>query len=263
MADLVITTARRQTVELLTRAHQWARTLGAPVVPRRGRAVEVLCAEEGVVGALVVEADRDVYYEPSRKLQYFFHPNLASVRIRNLQQGAPDHMVQAMQLGPGDHVLDCTMGRGADAIICAWVVGESGRVVALEKVPVIAHLTMEGLRRGYFVGPRFTAIMRRVDARCADYDQFLPQCEARSFDVVYFDPLFHEPVAQSRSMESLRALAHAEALTSQTLQQARRVARRCVVIKQRRGTPLWEELGVTQVYGGKQSRVEYGVVPAF
>jgi hypothetical protein len=35
-----------------------------------------------------------------------------------------------------------------------------------------------------------------------------------------------------------------------------------VVIKQRKGTPLWEELGVTQVQGSPGGRVEYGVVKA-
>ena len=60
-----------------------------------------------------------------------------------------------------------------------------------------------------------------------------------SFDVVYFDPVFHEPIRESLSMTDLRALAHKDGVTQEALQRARRVARRTVVIKQRRGTTLW------------------------
>jgi 16S rRNA G966 N2-methylase RsmD len=142
----------------------------------------------------------------------------------------------------------------------AWVVGETGRVVAIEKVPVIAWLTIEGLREREFVSERFTQTMRRVDARCADYNDFLPTCADDEFDVVYFDPVFHRPVEESESMKDLRDLAHKGGLTAEAVAQALRVARRCVVIKQRQETPLWKELGVTEIHGGPQSRVEYGVL---
>lgn len=259
---LVITTARKVSGDIMSRARHWGRLLDARVVPREGRSIEALCREEGVEGVLTVQAERVTYYEPRRGIEYFFHPNLAAMRIRNIERGATDHMVEAMDLGPGDEVLDCTMGRAADAIIAAHAVGETGRVVAIEKEPVIAHLTIEGLRSAWFVSDRFTAVMRRVDARCADYNDFLPSCAAKSFDVVYFDPLFHRPLDKSQSMEDLRALGHREDITLQTLQEALRVARRCVVIKQRQDTPLWAALGVTEIHGGRQSRVEYGVIRA-
>lgn len=262
MADLVITTARKPSEDNLRRARHWAGLLGAPVVERRGRSLSLLCQEEAVRGALVIQTERETYYEPAAGVELFFHPNLASVRIKNLLKGDPDHMVAAMELGPGDHVLDCTMGRGADAIICTHVVGEVGRVVAIEKVPVIAHLTIEGLRHSHYVSDAFTALMRRVDARCADYNDFLPACGDGSFDVVYFDPIFHDPVEQSQSMAPVRAVGESAGLNAAAVGQALRVARRAVVIKQRRGTGLWEKLGVQVTLRGAQSRVEYGVLRA-
>lgn len=260
MPPLVITTARKVSADVMSRARHWARLLDARVVARNGRSIEAICREEGVEGVLTVQAERVTYHEPGRDIEYFFHPNLAAMRIRNIERGAGDHMVEAMALRHGDEVLDCTMGRAADAIIAAFSVGETGHVVAVEKEPVIAHLTIEGLRTAWFVSERFTALMRRVDARCADYNDFLPACDADSFDVVYFDPVFHRPVEQSQSMEDLRALAHREEITPRTLRDALRVARRCVVIKQRQGTPLWEHLGVSEVHRGRRSRVEYGVI---
>ncbi len=260
MADLVITTARKPSEDNLARARYWARLLQAPVVERRGRSLPVLCQEENVRGALVIQVQRETYYEPAAGVELFFHPNLASVRIRNINEGSPDHMVAAMELATGDRVLDCTMGRGADAIICTHVVGHTGHVVAIEKVPVIAHLTIEGLRNSHYVSDAFTALMRRVDARCADYNQFLPTCEDAAFDVVYFDPIFHDPVEKSQSMAPVRAVGESAGLTVEASRQALRVARRAVVIKQRRGTGLWDMLGVQETLRGAQSRVEYGVL---
>ena len=259
-ASLVVTTARKLTEASVAEAARWSQLLSAPVARRGGRSIEALCRDEQVSGVLVLGGDRPVYYEPAAGLEFFFHPNMAAVRVHTIQHGQPDHMIEAMQLAPGDAVLDCTMGRGADAILCAFVVGDSGRVLAIEKVPVIAHLTMEGLHTAEYGSRRLIAAMRRVHARRADYREFLPTCETATFDVVYFDPLFHEPVEQSESMASLRALAHRESVTSADVQAATRVARRRVVVKQRRGTPLWDELGITEVKGGKQSRVEYGVL---
>lgn len=262
MRELVITTARHVRGDAGARAGRWAALLGAPLVARQGRSVEALCRQEDARGVLVVAADRDTYYEPAAGIEYFFHPNLASMRIRNLEGGRPDHLIAAMELQPEDQVLDCTLGRASDAILCAYVVGEAGRVVGIEKVPVIAHLTIQGLREGEFVSRRFTALMRRVEAICADYREFLPRCAPRSFDVVYFDPVFHQPIEESQSMSDLRALAHPETVGPEAVAEARRVARRCVVIKQRRGTGLWETLGVTRLHRGAQSRVEYGVICA-
>lgn len=274
---LVITTARRPTDEMLARADRWANWLAAPIIDRRGRSVTRLCREEKAEGVLVLQADRTIYFQPSAGIEYFFHPNLASVRIHNLLRGTGDHMVDAMRLQPGDEVLDCTLGRASDALICAHVVfgqapekadetddtaTQQGRVVGIEKVPLLAYLTIDGLQNTSFVSKRFTALMRRIEAYCAGYEEFLAQCSKDSFDVVYFDPIFHAPVEESQSMEDLRALAHKHPLSEEAVENALRVARRCVVIKQRRETPLWDRLGVTETHGGKQSRVEYGVLPA-
>jgi hypothetical protein len=260
MPDIIITTARADHPGLASRAACWAQWLGAPVVLRNDRNVERLCQDHQARGVVVVTAGRTTYYEPASGLEYFFHPNLASVRIHNLRVGLRDQMVQAMELQPGDEVLDCTMGRASDCILCASVVGETGRVVGVEKVPVVAYLTVEGLQVSEFVSPRFTALMRRVDARCADYNDFLPTCADRSFDVVYFDPPFDRPITESLSMADLRALAHKETIRAEAVYEALRVARRSVVIKQRRGTALWRALGVEDIRGGRSARVEYGVL---
>lgn len=262
MPDIVITTARKANPDIWRRAREWAQTLDAPVVPRLERSLSKLCREENARGVLVVTTEGEVYHEPATGVAYHFHPNLAALRIHNITSGGGDQMIEAMRLGPGDEVLDCTLGLGAEAIVCSHVVGGAGRVVGIEKVPIIAHLTIKGLKVGEFVSERFVRAMRRVQAHCADHREYLPQCEAGSFDVVYFDPIFDEPVPKSQSMEPLRAVADPSPLSKEALEEALRVARRCVVIKQRRGTRLWQELGVCELHSGGKSRVEYGVIDA-
>jgi hypothetical protein len=213
-----------------------------------------------VAGVLVVSPDRVTYYEPARGLEYFFHPSMLKVRLHNYRRGNPDPMLAAMQLRPGDEVLDCTLGRAADAALCAWVVGEQGRVLGLEKSPLLAHLTIDGLQRYEDPSRELTRLLRRIEARHADYNEYLPTCRTACFDIVYFDPIFHSPVEQSAAMAPLRALADTSPLSAPAVREARRVARRRVVIKQRKGTPVWGELGVTRLEGSPKSRVEYGIV---
>ncbi len=261
MSRLIVTTSREPSEERLAQAAIWAERLRAPLIPREGRSLADLAATHGVPGVLVVGGNRVTYHEPDRDLVYFFHPGMARRRIRNCDSGRGDPMVTAMGLRPGDSVLDCTLGRGTDATLAAHVVGPAGRVVGLEKVPVLAWLTIEGLRTYEIEDPATREAMRRVEARCADYRDFLPAQPDGAFDVVYFDPLFDRMVDGATSMIPLRQLASHEPVTAEAIAEARRVARRCVVVKQRVGSGLWEELpfAFRRVSGGR-SNVEYGVL---
>lgn len=261
MAEIVVTTSVRVTGECLARAREAGEFLGARVVARDRRGLAKLCEQERAEGVLVI-GSTDVYHEPANGLEFFFHPNLAKMRIGNMKGGKPDHLVSAMGLREGDHVLDCTLGFAAEAIVCAWVVGESGRVVGLEKSPIIAFLAIQGLRRMETVSKAFTALMRRIEAIHADHMEYLLQCADKSFDLVYFDPIFDEPLRKSQSMAPLRAVAEREPLSEDAVREAVRVAKRRVVIKQRRNTELWTRIPVTRIAAGPGSRVEYGVIEA-
>lgn len=261
MPDLIVTTSREPSDERLAQAAIWAERLHAPLIPRGDRSLAALAATHDVRGVLVVGGDRVAYYEPDRDLVYFFHPGMARRRIRNHESGRGDPMVTAMGLRPGDGVLDCTLGRGTDATLAAHVVGPSGRVVGIEKVPVLAWLTIEGLRTYEIDDPATRQAMRRVQAYCADYRDFLPAQPDDAFDVVYFDPLFDRMVEGASSMIPLRQLASHEPVTAEAVAEAQRVARRCVVIKQRAGSGFWETLPFAfRLVSGGRSNVEYGVL---
>ena len=114
---MVVTNSRQPNDAHLAEAARWAGLLDVPLVDRADLSLLRLTQAHGVAGVLVVGGDRVTYYEPARELLYFFHPGMARRRIRNLKAGNGDPMITAMGLGPGDSVLDCTLGRGADATV--------------------------------------------------------------------------------------------------------------------------------------------------
>ncbi len=259
MPAIIVTTSRRPTAALKRQASEWAERLSTSVVPRT-ESIRRLCETHGADGVLVVSQQRITYFEPATGIEYFFHPGMAKVRIHNIEAGHGDPMVRAMELQAADELLDCTVGRASDAIVATYVIGAQGRVLGLERVPVIAQLTIHGLATCEYSGARFTELLRRVEVLQADHREYLPTCADDSFDVVYFDPIFHAPVKQSEAMKPLRALADKATITADVLAQALRVSRRCVVIKQRYGTPLWAQLGITDIRSATGSRIEYGVI---
>ncbi|MGD8240734.1 MAG: class I SAM-dependent methyltransferase [Armatimonadota bacterium] len=259
---IIVTTSRRPPPDTAADAVRWAERLGAPVAPRAGKSLAHLVQEASAEAALVVSGREPRFVRPGDGLEYFFHPNMAKLRLHNIVAGRRDPMLAAMDLKPGDTVLDCTLGRGSDAIVASHAAGEAGRVVGLEIVPIIAELTRHGLRHYESGVARLDEPMRRIQVHCADYRPHLAECELGAFDIVYFDPIFTSPVEKSQSMIPLRALADKDTVTPDALAVARRVARRRVVVKNVVGSPLWEELGIAQLVRGSGSRIEYGIVEA-
>jgi len=263
---LIVTTSGRPREELIAQAREWAERLEAPVVPRCGSGsspmgLAKLAAAHGVQGVLVITPAHPVYCEPATGLEYFFHPGMAKPRVHNCKRGDEDPMLQAMRLQAGDSVLDCTLGRATDAVVAAWKAGPEGRVVGYEKSRVLAELTRHGLAHYVDTSRELTALLRRIEGHWGDYNLVLPALPQGAYDVVYFDPIFDQPLELSHAMAPLRVLADCSPLSPAAVAQARRVARRCVVIKQRRGTALWNQYGVTEIIsGGGSARVEYGVI---
>ena len=137
-----------------------------------------------------------------------------------------------------DRLLDCTFGLGADALFAARVVGPGGKVVAIEKSLPLFAVASEPLRQPWAEG------FAPIDLRHADSAELLPLLEAKSFDVVLFDPMFGRPNRSSNAFGMLRRYADSAPLTAQMLTDARRVARRWVVIKGSRYSKDFKKLGL-------------------
>jgi len=262
MLSLVVTTSRAENPQLHPACEMWAERLRVPFVIRRDRSIAAICRDEGVDGTLVISVDRPpTFLSGDQSIRYYYHPGMALTRIRNIIRGMGDPMVRAMRLGEGDSVLDCTLGRASDALVAAHVVGDSGRVVGFEASPLLAELTI-GLKVYEPTKAALAPIFRAIDARLGDAREFLRESDDASFDVVYFDPIFGDPVDASSQMQPLRPLADPQPLAPETVDEARRVARRCVVIKERVEAQLWAELGIVDIVRGNKSTIAYGALPA-
>ena len=257
----IVTTVRRgqkYTEANRTLAARTAAALGIPNVPRGNDSLEELRAAYGADAVLV--ARRGLLTLVTAEGELFFHPGMSHLRIKNLLLGHGDHLVSALGLVEGMHVLDCTLGTGADAIVESFAVGAQGTVTALEANPLIAAVIADGLAHATGDNYDMHSAMRRIVVHHADALTFLRAAETDSYDVVYFDPMFRRPLHESAGMNALRMLADSRALTAETIAEARRVARRRVVMKERQGSKEFARLGFTYITGGKYSRIAYGVM---
>lgn len=249
----ILTTARKPDNSTRLRANRLSLETGIPFIERGNLSLELLISEYEQV--LLVEKQKFACHTTAGEL--FFHPNLSALRIKNLRQGAEDFLCTAMQLQPGDQVLDCTAGLCADSIVASFVVGDHGQVTALEASLYIYLVVREGIR-AKMAPSRLQAAVERINLVHADYRTFLNQLPAKSYDIVYFDPMFAIPVQKSSAFTPLRPLAEYNTLTKAVLEQAARVARRVVVVKERSFFDF-EKLGLDRVIGGKGSKIAYGI----
>ena len=259
LAFAITTIAKPQEPECET-AHRIAAATSYPYVPRAHRSLAGIAAAAALDGLLVVERDNLALWVAGQCLRY--HPNMAKLRLLALEQGQRDLLVDALQLKSGDRVLDCTCGLGADAIVAACTVGAAGRVRTLEASPLLALLVEHGMACYALDDPPDLApAMRRVEVLNADYADYLRREADNAWDVVYFDPMFSETIIHARGLDLVRYLARPGGPAPADLREARRVARRRVVMKDCRPGRDLDRLGFAKVEEGR--RVCYGVLPAW
>lgn len=268
--EAVVTTALDPTPDQRDRARRLARELKVPFVERRRKGLSHL-AEAPTLrlpGFAAVSARPVVVVERSGlavwvgETRLVYHPGMALHRLRQLERGLSDPMLEAMALEGGETVIDATLGLGSDALVAAYAVGEAGKVVGLEAVAILAVLVREGLKSYPWPQADYREAADRIEVRIDDHLRFLEGAQPGSADVVYFDAMFERPLSGSASMVAWRRLARPGAVLPQALALARRVARRRVVVKDRRDSARLDQLGPPQRLGGRSSRVVYGVWPA-
>ncbi|MBP2655297.1 MAG: hypothetical protein H6Q73_2866 [Firmicutes bacterium] len=256
--NLVVTTVYKPTESTKTLAAELAEKLAVPLVAREKCSLDTIRRNHQVTNVLVATKTGPVVHTSGG--QYFFHINMAELRINNLIIGKHDHMIAALGITPGTTILDCTLGLGTDAIVASYATGDLGRVVGLETSPVIAAVTAFGLRCYDAAADIVTSSLRRIEVKNADYNEYLDTLPTASFDVVYFDPMFRVPIYSSSNLKPLRTLADSRALTPEAITKACRIAKRRVVVKEARGSKEFNRLGITTIIGGKYSSIHYGVL---
>lgn len=204
---------------------------------------------------------------------FCFHPSMALLRLLNIQRGEPDRFLSATGLQPGDYFMDTTLGLGTDALIGAWAVGEEGKVLAVERAGIMAALVKDGLKElsirnissnvhtdKEHAWNTLAKAASRIQVQWGDHYEILRGMTAKSIDVIYFDPMFRHTREQSASIRPLHRWAESNGLNSTTLQEACRVAKKRIILKERKNSSEFARLGFKIFPGGKYSQVDYGII---
>ncbi|WP_342666474.1 class I SAM-dependent methyltransferase [Saccharibacillus sacchari] len=255
---MIVTTGIQPAEAELQRATGIANQQGIPLVPRGRTSIPNLFSKYNADAVLIVTQGKvRLFREDQPVLEY--HPSMGYVRAKRLLRGEPDPMIDAARVETGDTVLDCTAGLGTDSLVFAVQVGPTGLVRCLEASAELSVLLREGLSSYEVEKPTVTEAMRRVEVINTDHLNYLKSLPDKSFDVVYFDPMFRKPVYDSSAISPLRAFADDRALSEESIGEAVRVARKTVVLKEKKGSGEMERLGFTSD-GRVHAKITYGVI---
>ena len=187
-----------------------------------------------------------------------FHLNLAGLRIINIERGLADNMAVAMALRPGKRVLDCTLGLASDAIVTSYIVGDSGRVHGCEQSTLLHYVTKNGLANYSTIKPALDSALRRITSSLGNCHDILESIAPKSFEVIYFDPMFEQPQHKSSAFTPLRNIVCNLPLAAATLELAIVKTAERVVIKLERH--YHSQLVFDDIIGGKNAAIRYGVI---
>ncbi|MEK4029041.1 MULTISPECIES: class I SAM-dependent methyltransferase [Bacillaceae] len=242
---MIVSTSARTNKKIEEKARRAAAELDCPFVKRNKRSVASLQADYDS-DCLIVAKNRLEFYASDAEEPFFFHPNSASFRVKRLMRGEDDPFITASGLKPGMSLLDCTLGLASDSIAASFVIGPSGRVTGIEGNPVLAYMVKHGLNEWESSLRELGEAMKRIHVISGSYQQVLASLPDQSVDVVYFDPMFTKPILTSEGIAGLRKLAVQDELTQETIQEALRVAKQRIVLKDHYQSSRFSNLGFHQ-----------------
>ncbi|MEK3934538.1 class I SAM-dependent methyltransferase [Sporosarcina sp. FSL W7-1349] len=242
----IITTGGRPDEVSLELALAASQALGYPFVERRKASVAGLQQRYGS-HVLVAGKGRFELFRIGMDKPFFFHPNTAVFRLKRLARGERDPMIEAAGLKAGDSFLDCTLGLASDSIVASYITGETGQVTGIEADRDVAYLTERGLRAFPTDDDGLREAMSRIDVLHSDALAYLQTQPDDSWDVVYLDPMFHTPIEESSNFTPLREVGVHSPLTDAWWNEALRVSRRRVVVKDRYDSAVFEQFSLERV----------------
>lgn len=256
---MIVTTSYNPSTSTISQAQKLAQQLEATYANRQRFTIRNLQERHNVSDVLVcTETELSCYRDQQPPL--FFHPGSSFFRIKRLLTSSePEPMLVYSGVREGDTVIDCTAGLCSDAITFSFAVGATGSVIAIETDPIISLIVREGLQRYETDIPVVNDAMRRIELMQGHHLDRLRSMPDKSVDIVYFDPMFRSPVEESSGMSALRHYAYEEPILASSVTEACRVARRTVVLKEKRSSKLFSELGF-ELDGRRHAKIAYGVI---
>jgi 16S rRNA (guanine1516-N2)-methyltransferase len=151
-------------------------------------------------------------------------------------------------------VLDATAGLGRDAFVLAAL---GAQVTLAERQPTVAALLADARRRA-LDDPATAAAAARTEIVAADARNLLAPSPARSFDVVYLDPMYpdRKTALAKKELQLLRELAGPDDDADALLAPALANATRRVVVKRPLKAPPLAGLAPALAFAGTQARFD-------
>lgn len=255
---MFVTTSGRTNAEMIHTAIEIAAQLKIPYIQRNKRSILEMQMEQNC-GCLVVGKERVELFDNREPNPFFFHPNSAMFRIKRIINGDHDPFVEAAQLKKGMSLLDCTLGLAADSIVASFVVGDMGKVTGVEGQKYIAYVVGRDLKTWNSGIYEINTAMRRIKVVAENSLKYLKSLPTENYDCVYFDPMFEEKILESDGIKALGLFALYENLNEQLVNEAIRVAKHRVILKDHYLSTRFQRFGF-HPFRRKSSKFHFGVI---
>lgn len=253
---MIVTTAGRTNDQMIQTALRVALELELPYIERNKKSIELLQSQYKT-DVLVIGKDRIEWFLLGTSDPVFFHPNSAAFRAKRWLSGEVEPFLQATTLKEGMSFLDCTLGLASDSIMASLVTGQTGKVTGIEANKLLSYIVSTGLQTWEMQNEETEQSMRRIEVVQGNHLDILQTFPCDSYDVIYFDPMFERQIEKSTGILSIRNVAHYGDLTEKTLEEAKRVARKRVVLKDHWQSDRFERFGFMRIVR-KSSKFHYG-----
>lgn len=251
--EIVVTTSQQKSCELVNKGILLANFLKTEFIPRN----RLGSLNNKSLIYMVVTKEGIVCHYQNQKL--FYHPSMAMLRLKRIYKGEEDIFTTLCGNLEGLKILDCTLGFGTDSLILSYLVGDRGEVTALEKSKLIFSIIKDGFTGEYKKWENINDFTQRIKILNVSYGNFLEKCNEKSFDIIYFDPMFDIPLDDSAHLKPLRFFAEEKPLNIDDINIAKKVARKMVIVKNNKDYNF-SKIGIEKTFSKNSSKVEYGLI---
>lgn len=219
---MIVTTSREKDI-LVRRANVIAEKYAMRYVPRGKRSIADMTENEDSE-VFVVNGSHGLSFYGKDCTESFYHPSMARLRILAMENGGCDVLMKMCGLRNGMRFFDGTMGLASDTLAAAYIVGDSGRVISVEKSEVIYILVVEGMRYYSENDPMIARMFERIKFIHGDNLDVLRSMDDNSVDIAYFDFMFDKAVKKSNGIDVIRRNAVYDKVGEEVIHEAERVS---------------------------------------